>query len=109
MKRSFVVVFLLVAACVLSSGFAYSVTDQTMSATGKVTAVDPEGKAIVIDVGKGSDAMTVGTIVQPDTKLTVKGKKVPLSDLNKDIKEGDTVTLKYIKTDNLYAKQIIKK
>ncbi len=53
--------------------------------------------------------MTVGTVVTQETKFMVKGKDMPLSDLPKDVKVGDTVTLKYEKSNDLYAKEIIKK
>jgi hypothetical protein len=80
-----------------------------MSQTGKVTAVDPQGKAIVITVGKGDRALDVGAIVQPDTKLMVSGKNVSVTNLPDDVKVGDRVTLKYEKTSDLYAKQIVKR
>jgi hypothetical protein len=79
------------------------------SQTGKVAAVDPEGKGIVISVGKGDQALDVGTIIDNDTQLKVEGKNVPLSNLQDDVKVGDTVTLRYDRTDNLYAKQIVKR
>ena len=41
--------------------------------------------------------------------LTVRGKAVPLSDLDKEVHIGDTITLKYIKSDDLYVKQIVKR
>ena len=99
-------VFTLVLA---AAAIAYSDSSPTMSQTGKVTAVDPEGKGIVISVGKGDQALDVGTIIENDTQLKVDGKSVPLSNLQEDVKVGDTVTLRYEKTDNLYAKQIEKR
>ena len=79
------------------------------SFSGKVTAVDPDGKAIVIESGKGKAALTVGAIVTPDTALMVKGKKVAIADLAKEVKAGDTVGLKIARTTDLYAKEISKK
>ncbi len=79
------------------------------SYSGKVTAVDPAGKAIVIDVGTGKNALVVGAIVTPDTVLMVKGKKMAIADLTKEVKAGDTVTLKIERTTDLYAKEIDKK
>jgi hypothetical protein len=75
-------------------------------ATGKVTAVDPGGKGIVVSekIG-GKETMDVGTIVDKDTVIKVKGKKAPLN----DIAVGDTVTIRYLKSDDLYAKEIVKK
>lgn len=107
-KRIFAVltVFTLVLA---AAAIAYSDSSQAMSQTGKVTAVDPEGKGIVISVGKGDQALDVGTIIEDDTQLKVDGKSVPLSNLQEDVKVGDTVTLRYERTDNLYARQIEKR
>jgi hypothetical protein len=79
------------------------------TATGKVTAVDPSGKAIVLDSGMGKSSLTVGAVVGAKTVLKVKGKEVPLSDLQKEIKDGDRVTLRYRVGDDLYAVEIDKK
>ncbi len=89
-------------------------TDQQMAhqelakvetAVGKVTAVDPEGKAITIseNIG-GKEPLIVGTIVNDDTRVQVKGKKADL----KDIKVGDTVRIHYVRSNDLYAKEIAK-
>lgn len=109
MNRHLLLLLFVAALYAVSAGFAAADPSKPMSGTGKVTAVDPEGKGIVIDVGSGQQAMTVGTVVTQDTKLKVKGKDVALSDLAKDVKPGDTVTLKYEKSNDLYAKEIIKK
>ncbi len=74
------------------------------SATGKVISVDPQGKAITISEKAGNKAVDVGTIVNEHTVVKVNGKKASLS----DIKPGDTVTIKYLKSDNLYAQEIVK-
>lgn len=87
------------------SGFAAGSAERTVS--GKVAAVNPE--AIVVDVGSGTNMLDVGAIVQADTKVIVKGKGTPVADLAEKVNVGDTVTLKYMATDNLYAKEIIKK
>jgi hypothetical protein len=109
MRRYGVFVLVLLAAFVLSSGFGFAQESKVLSQTGKVTAVDPQGKAIVIEAGKGKQALTVGAIVDDKTKVAVKGKKIAPSDLGKNVKEGDTVTLRYVRTDDLYARQVIKK
>ncbi len=83
--------------------------DTMQSFSGKVTAVDLAGKAIVIDVGEGKNALVVGAIVTPDTVLMVDGKKRPIADLTKEVKAGDTVALKVQRTTDLYAKEISKK
>jgi hypothetical protein len=109
MKRHAVVTLFFVLALVLLTGLFHAYAAGTQSETGKVTAIDPQGQAIVIDAGAGKSAMTVGAVIKPDTKLVIKGKSAPLSDLQEDIQVGDRVTLKYMKTDDLYAKEIIKK
>ncbi len=79
------------------------------SFSGKVTAVDPGGKAIVVESGTGKAAITVGAIVGADTVLMVKGKKMPIADLGKEVKAGDMVGLKIERTTDIYAKEISKK
>ncbi len=86
-------------------GFALGAAPRTVS--GNVTAVSPE--AIVVDVGSGKNALDVGAIVQPDTKLTVSGKNASVADLAGQVKVGDTITLTYLVTDNLYAEKITKR
>jgi len=86
-------------------GVAFGSTDRVVS--GKVAAVNSQ--AIVVDVGSGQQMLDVGAIVQSDTKLMVEGKTIPIADLSRDVKVGDTVTLRYALTDNLYAEQITKK
>jgi hypothetical protein len=74
-------------------------------ATGKVASIDPQGKAITITekiAGKGD--MDVGAIVEKDTIVKISGKEASL----KDIKVGDTVTIHYLKSNDLYAKEISK-
>ena len=70
--------------------------------------MDPEGKAIVIESGTGKAALTVGAIVTPNTVLMVKGKKAAITDLTKEVKVGDMVSLKISRTTDLYAKEISK-
>jgi phosphoenolpyruvate synthase/pyruvate phosphate dikinase len=79
------------------------------SFSGEVTAVDPGCKAIVIESGKGKAALVVGAIITPDTVLMVKGKKMAIADLAKEVKAGDKVTLRIERTTDLYAKEIAKK
>jgi hypothetical protein len=109
MKKHAVFALLLVVALAVFAGQVCAKAEAVRSETGKVTAIDPAGKAIVITAGEGKAAMDVGTVIQPDTVLMVKGKKVPLANLQDNVQVGDTVTLKYIKTNDLYAKEIIKK
>ena len=109
MKKHPVYTLFFVLALVLFTGLIHADAAGTQSGTGKVIAIDPQGQAIVVDVGVGSSVMTVGAVITTDTVLVIKGKHVPLSDLQKDIRVGDTVTVRYIKTDDLYAKEIIRK
>jgi hypothetical protein len=75
------------------------------TATGKVASVDPQGKAITVMAKSGTKGMIdVGTIVNKETVVKVKGKTASL----KNIKPGDTVTVHYMKTNDLYAKEIMK-
>ena len=93
----------------VSSGLAFAQGEKAESFAGKVTSVDPGGKAIVIERGKGKSALTVGAIVTPNTVLMVKGKKMAIADLTKEVKAGDMVSLKISRTTDLYAKEISKK
>jgi hypothetical protein len=96
-----------VAAAGFESGHAGG---KMLTETGTVTALDLAAGAIVIQTGKGKkEGMTVGAAIQADTAVTVMGKKVPVSEIGEEIAVGDTVTLKYLKGDDLYALQIIKR
>jgi Cu/Ag efflux protein CusF len=76
------------------------------TATGKVTSIDPQGKGITISAKMGGkEAMDVGTVVDKDTIVKVKGKKATLN----DIKVGDTITIRFLRSNDLYAKEIMKK
>jgi hypothetical protein len=107
MKTISIAVGIFAALLLLLSGIAQAEMDKVVSATGKVTAVEAGG--IVIDWKVGNETLTVGVIVQPETTLMVKGKTVPIADLEKSVSVGDTVTLKYVKSTDLYGKQVVKK
>jgi hypothetical protein len=49
--------------------------------------------------------MIVGAAVNNDTSIRVDGKAAALG----EISVGNTVTLRYLKADDLYAKEITKK
>ncbi len=107
MKR-FLVVFLAVAfvSLFVANAIAASESGEMRSVTGKVIAVDPEGNGIVVSAKIGAKgSMDVGTVVDTSTVVKVAGKKAELG----DIKTGDTVRLRYLKSDDLYAKEIVKK
>jgi hypothetical protein len=111
MKRTALFCALLIVVLLLGSATVAQVVAQAKmeSFSGKVTAVDPDGKAIVMESGRGKAALTVGAIVTPDTVLMVKGKKMAIADLAKEVKAGDMVVLKIERTTDLYAKEISKK
>lgn len=93
--------FFLVLSLFLSQAFS----ETTKTFVGRVKAIDPQGKAIVVTQGEGKSEMVVGAIITPETEVIVKGKPASLA----DIKVGDEVTLIYIRTHDLYAKKIVKK
>lgn len=106
MKRSAAVVLVVVMVAFFLAGAAVAAEKGKMeTATGKVTAIDPQGKAITINAMVGKEAMDVGTAVDKDTVIKVGGKTASL----KDIKVGDTVTIRYLRSNDLYAKEITKK
>ncbi len=111
MKKASLLTVLLAFFLVLGlAGFYQAVAKEGMeSYSGKVTAVDPQGTAIVIESGTGKAALTVGAVIKPDTVLMVKGKKMPIADIAKEVKAGDMVSLKIERTTDLYAKEISKK
>lgn len=106
MKRSIAMtcVFLLVALFLAGVATAQE-TGKMETATGVVTSVAPQGTAITIDWKVGNEVFDVGTIVDQGTVVKVGGKVATLQ----DIKVGDTVTIRWLKSDNLYAKEITKK
>ena len=106
MKRWVLTAFVLLAVpFFLANLVTAAETGKMATATGKVTSIDPQGAAITISVNIGKEGMVVGTTVDKDTMVKVGGKPATL----KDIQVGDTVTIRYLKSDNLYAKVITKK
>ena len=97
-------VLVLVACSLVASVFAAE-GGKMETATGKVTAIDPQGKAITISAMAGKEAMDVGAIVDKGTVIKVGGKSAALN----DIKVGDTVTIRYLRSDNVYPREITKK
>ncbi|HUJ90793.1 MAG TPA: hypothetical protein VLX12_11385 [Syntrophorhabdales bacterium] len=106
MKRSVAMAcVLLLVAFFMASVVTAQEMGKMQTATGEVTSVDPQGTAITISWNVGKETLDVGTIVDKDTMVKVNGKAATLQ----DIKVGDTVTIRYLKSDNLYAKEITKK
>jgi Cu/Ag efflux protein CusF len=103
MRRNLWVVCLLIAVFFLTA--ISSSEAATRKATGTVVAIDPDGKAIVISEKLGKEELVIGAIVTPETTIKVGGKTADLS----QIKVGDRVTLVYERTEDLYAKEILKK
>jgi Cu/Ag efflux protein CusF len=106
MKRSVVMTCILLLVAFFLAGVAAAQEMGKMeTATGVVTSVDPQGTAITILWKVANEELDVGTIVDNDTVVKVNGKTATLQ----DIKVGDKVTIRYLKSDNLYAKEITKK
>jgi hypothetical protein len=106
MKKSITMILVAALLSFFLAGVATAEEKGKMeSATGKVTSIDPQGKAITISAKVGKEVMDVGTAVDKDTVVKVKGKSATIN----DIKVGDTVTIRYLKSNDLYAKEIIKK
>ena len=106
MKRwSVTALVFLALAFFFMNAVAAEQTGKMETAFGKVTAIDPQGKGITISEKAGKESMDVGCIVDKDTVIKIKGKKESLDDL----KVGDTVTIHYLRSNDLYAKEIVKK
>ena len=101
-KTTLLMVMVMIFSCFLAG---VALAEKIETATGKVTSIDPAGKAIVISVSSGKEALNVGTGITPDTKIMVKGKKATLNEIG----VGDTVTIEYVRTTDLFAKRILKK
>ncbi|MBI3078623.1 MAG: hypothetical protein HYY85_16815 [Deltaproteobacteria bacterium] len=69
---------------------------------GEVTAVDTEAGALVMEAVVGQGTITVGVVVEQDTVI-----KAPPDNRLRDIKVGDTVLMRYLRTEHrLIAKSI---
>ncbi len=98
------VAFVFVTGSILVGTVGY-VHAKNVSATGKVTAIDPDGLGIVIAAKAGEKELTVGAIIGKETIFKSGGKKIAPD----QIKVGDTATVVYEKSTDLFAKEIIKK
>jgi hypothetical protein len=105
MKKAGVLVIALMIISFVFVGIAAAEKEKMYRASGKVTAIDPDGIGIVISEMAGGKELVVGTIIDKDTMIKGGGKKITLD----QIKVGDMVTLVYIRTDDLHAKEILKK
>jgi hypothetical protein len=63
---------------------------------GKVVAVTPKSRTIVVDVPEGKDTLRIGAEITEHTKVLVGGKKATLDAL----KEGERVRILYHRTSN---------
>ncbi len=61
---------------------------------GKVVAVTPKSRTIVVDVPEGKDTLRIGAEITDQTKILVGGKKVSLDALT----EGERVRIAYHRT-----------
>lgn len=76
MKKPVFVVLAAALSVLLVTAAMAAESGKMETATGKVTSIDPEGTAITISANMGGkEAMDVGTIVDKDTIVKVKGKK----------------------------------
>ena len=93
--------------CLLLTNGAFGVEKVPLKkAAGEVIAIDEGGKAIVIKSKVDKKELIVGTIIDQNTKIKVKGKTASL----KEIKPKDRVIIIYAYENNdLYTKEIIKK
>jgi hypothetical protein len=107
MKRVVGMLFTVFVVLFFAASAVYAAGQGTMrTVSGEVLAVDDGGKGIVVSqqIG-GNKSLDVGAIVNDETVVKVAGKKASLS----DIKAGDKVRLRYLKSDDLYAKEISRK
>lgn len=107
MKKFGLLIVIVAVFCLLLTNIAFAGEKVSLKkAAGEVTAIDEGGKAIVIKSKVGKKELIVGTIIDQNTKIRVKGKTASL----KEIKPGDRVTIIYAYENNdLYAKEIIRK
>ena len=107
MKKFRLLTILAATFCLLLANGAFGKEKAPLKkAVGEVMAVDEGGKAIVIKSKIDKKDLIVGTIIDKNTKIKVKGKTASL----REIKPKDRVTIIYAYENNdLYAKEITKK
>jgi hypothetical protein len=107
MKNFRLLIIIAATFCLLLTNGAFGEGKAPLKkAAGEVMAIDEGGKAIVIKSKVDKKELIVGTIIDQNTKIKVRGKIASL----KEIKPKDRVTIIYAYENNdLYAKKIIKK
>lgn len=71
--------------------------------SGKVTAVTPDSRTVLVEAQVGGKSMTVGVVATDKTKITAKDKAAAFS----DIRTGERVTVRYTREgDQLLAERI---
>lgn len=107
MKNFRLLIIIAATFCVLLANGAFGEEKALLKkAAGEVMAIDEGGKAIVIKSKIDKKELIVGTIIDQNTKIRVKGKTASL----KEIKPNDRVIIIYAYENNeLYAKEIMKK
>ncbi|OPY69478.1 MAG: hypothetical protein A4E57_01165 [Syntrophorhabdaceae bacterium PtaU1.Bin034] len=107
MKASVTLTIFLIVLCLLSAVLFVTKTGM-LTETGKVISVDPKGRKIVIDVGNDTTPFTIIGVVGLKTRLTVKGRDIPVAAWQKELRAGDKVTLKFAVGNKVCLKRIIK-
>ncbi len=106
MKRTVIVVCALaIVSFFVTNVVAAAEMNKMETETGKVIAVDQHGTAMTLLAKVGKEVMDVGVIVDGNTVVKANGKPATL----RDIAVGDVVTVRYLKSDDLYAKEIVKR
>jgi len=107
MKNFRLLIIIAATFCLLVTNGAFGEGKAPLKkASGEVMAIDEGGKAIVIKSKVDKRELIVGTIIDQNTKIRVKGKTALL----KEIKPNDRVIIIYAYENNdLYAKEIRKK
>ena len=107
MKNFRLLIIIVATFCLLLTNVAFGEEKAPLKkAAGEVMAIDEGGKAIVIKSKVDKKELIVGTIIDQNTQIRVKGKTASL----REIKPNDRVIIIYAYENNdLYAKEIIKK
>jgi hypothetical protein len=70
--------------------------EQKWAETGTVAAVTIESRAVVVEIPRGKDSLTVGAEVLSDTVLKANGRSITLA----DIRVGDRVRIEWSRREH---------
>lgn len=90
LSKSFRAGLAMILAAVFFAGGAWAAVEK-WGDTGTVAAVTEPSRTIVVEIPKGTEALTVGAELAPDAVLEAQGKAIDLS----DIKAGDWVRIEW--------------